>query len=72
MSVPTDLEPLNFGRYRGMPMRDVADNFPGFCEQMLDEEQEGTDYNVDRLRFAMLRRFVYIHSHQGLIANRAV
>jgi len=59
LTVPDGAELLNFGRYQGMPMRDVAENFPRFCESALQEEADAGDPSPDLMRFAMYLRMAH-------------
>jgi len=55
---PDGSEPIQFGRYRGMPMCAVADHFPHFCQSFLRDQQSGNVEfnNPDHRRFAVYLR----------------
>lgn len=59
LTVPDGAELLSFGRYQGMTMRDVAENFPRFCESFMREEADTGEPSPDLMRFVMYLRMVH-------------
>lgn len=55
-AAPDGSELLQFGRHKDLTMCDVADNFPSFCMEALQEETDSSDPSPELMRFTMYLR----------------